>query len=111
MTELEKFQMYDDRVLVLPVEAAEKTRSGIIIPETAKEMPARGVVIKNGPGLKDVPARTIVGTTLIYSKYAGSDIELDDTKYKVIRESDVIGYLQPDENAAEDVSHRFPEDL
>ena len=66
-----------DRVIVKPAKAEEKTAGGIIIPDTAKEKPQRGTVIAAGPGKKDEPVTVKEGDTVLYGKYAGTDISID----------------------------------
>jgi chaperonin GroES len=90
-----KLKPLDDRIVVEPVEAEEKTAGGIVLPDTAKEKPQRGKVLAVGPGkLLDNGQRgeisVAVGDEVIYGKYAGSDIELDGRDIKILRESDVL---------------------
>ncbi len=90
-----KLKPLDDRIVVEPVEAEEKTAGGIVMPDTAKEKPQRGKVLAVGPGkLLDNGQRgeisVAVGDEVIYGKYAGSDIELDGRDIKILRESDVL---------------------
>jgi len=85
----------DDRVVVQPVEAEEKTAGGLYLPDTAKEKPQRGTVIAIGPGKtldsgERAPMSVIIGDEVIYGKYSGSDIEVDGHEVKIIRESDVL---------------------
>jgi chaperonin GroES len=85
----------DDRIVVQPVEAEEKTAGGLYLPDTAKEKPQRGTVIAVGPGkLLDSGSRAAlsvaVGDEVIYGKYSGSDIEVDGQEVKILRESDVL---------------------
>jgi chaperonin GroES len=85
----------DDRIVVEPVEAEEVTSGGIVLPDTAKEKPQRGTVLAVGPGkLLDNGKRgelsVAVGDEVIYGKYSGSDIEIDDRDIKILRESDVL---------------------
>ena len=82
-----------DRVLVLPAPAEEKTIGGIIIPDTAKEKPLKGEVIAVGNGTKDEEMILKVGDTVLYGKYAGTEIELAGTKYLIMRQSDVLAVL------------------
>ncbi|MCQ2110978.1 MAG: co-chaperone GroES [Bacteroidaceae bacterium] len=82
-----------DRVLVLPAAAEEKTIGGIIIPDTAKEKPLKGEVIAAGEGTKDEKMELKKGDTVLYGKYAGTEIELDGTKYLIMRQSDVLAIL------------------
>jgi chaperonin GroES len=85
----------DDRVVVEPVEAEEVTAGGIVLPDTAKEKPQRGTVLAIGPGkLLDNGQRgklsVAVGDEVIYGKYTGSEIEVDDREVKIVRESDIL---------------------
>ena len=85
-----------DRVLILPAPAEEKTIGGIIIPDTAKEKPLRplrGEVIAAGNGTKDEEMVLKAGDHVLYGKYAGTEIELDGTKYLIMRQSDVLAIL------------------
>ena len=82
-----------DRVLILPAPAEEKTIGGIIIPDTAKEKPLRGEVIAAGNGTKDEEMVLKAGDNVLYGKYAGTEIELDGTKYLIMRQSDVLAVL------------------
>ena len=76
-----------DRVLIEPTAAEEKTLSGIIIPDTAKEKPLRGKVLAAGQGTKDDPMILKAGDEVLYGKYAGTEIELEGTKYLIMRQS------------------------
>ncbi len=82
-----------DRVLIEAAPAEEKTASGIIIPDTAKEKPLRGTVIAVGPGKKDEPMTLKAGDMVLYGQYAGTEIKLDGTTYLIMRESDIYGLL------------------
>ena len=82
-----------DRVLILPAPAEEKTIGGIIIPDTAKEKPLKGEVIAAGNGTKDEEMELKAGDHVLYGKYAGTEIELDGTKYLIMRQSDVLAVL------------------
>lgn len=79
-----------DRVLVQPAEAEEKTASGIIIPDTAKEKPMRGTVIAVGPGKKDEPTTVKVGDTVLYGKYSGTEIQVEGIDYLMMKEADIF---------------------
>lgn len=84
-----------DRVLVKPIEKEEKTKSGIYIPDTAKEKPQEGKVLAVGPGKmsddgKLIPMNLKVGDTVIYSKYGGTEIKVDDDELIILRESDIL---------------------
>lgn len=82
-----------DRVLVLPAPVEEKTVGGIIIPDTAKEKPLKGEVIAAGNGTKDEEMVLKVGDHVLYGKYAGTEVEIDGTKYLIMRQSDVLAVL------------------
>ena len=82
-----------DRVLVEPLEAETKTASGIIIPDTAKEKPQKGTVVAVGPGTKDEPLTVKVGDTVLYGKYAGTELKLERTEYLMMRESDILAII------------------
>ncbi len=82
-----------DRVLVQAAPAEEKTASGIIIPDTAKEKPQRGTIIAVGNGKKDEPLTVKVGDTVIYGQYSGTEIKIDGGTYLIMRESDIFGVV------------------
>lgn len=82
-----------DRVLVEPAAAEEKTASGIIIPDTAKEKPQRGVVIAAGNGKKDEPLTVKTGDTILYGKYAGTEITVEGKDFLIMRESDIFAVI------------------
>ena len=82
-----------DRVLVKPAAAEEKTASGIIIPDSAKEKPLRGEILAIGNGTKDEEMVVKVGDTVLYGKYAGTELELDGEKYLIMRQSDVLAIV------------------
>ena len=82
-----------DRVLVLPEAAEETTASGIIIPDTAKEKPMRGTIIAVGNGTKKQPMTVKAGNTVLYGKYAGTEITVNDIEYLIMRESDIFAIV------------------
>lgn len=82
-----------DRVLVEPAPAEEKTAGGIIIPDTAKEKPVRGKVVAVGNGKKDEPVTVKAGDTVLYGKYAGTEIQIDGKEYLIMRESDIYAII------------------
>jgi chaperonin GroES len=82
-----------DRVLVEAAPAEEKTAFGIIIPDTAKEKPQRGKVVAAGPGKKDEPMSVKVGDTILYGKYAGTEITVEGQEYLIMRESDIFAII------------------
>lgn len=82
-----------DRVLIEPAAAEEKTIGGIIIPDTAKEKPLQGKVVATGNGTKDEEMVVKEGDTVLYGKYAGTELEYDGKKYLVMRQSDILVIL------------------
>ncbi|MFT4070307.1 MAG: co-chaperone GroES [Dysgonamonadaceae bacterium] len=82
-----------DRVLIKPAAAEEKTVSGIIIPDTAKEKPLKGEVVAVGGGTKDEAMVLKAGDQVLFGKYAGTEIEWDSVKYLIMRQSDVLATL------------------
>ena len=94
-----KLKPLQDRVIVKQSEAEEKTKSGILLPDTAKEKPTKGKVIAVGPGKLDDKGRPMeiglrVGDTVYYGKYSGTDVEINSEKFVILRESDVLGVLE-----------------
>jgi chaperonin GroES len=90
-----KIRPLDDRVVVEPLEAEEKTAGGILLPDTAKQKPQRGRVVAVGPGkLLDSGQRAalavVPGDEVIYGRYAGSDIQVERKEIKILRESDIL---------------------
>ena len=83
-----------DRVLILPAPAEEKTIGGIIIPDTAKEKPLKGEVVAAGNGTKDEEMILMVGDTVWYGKYAGTELEFEGKKYLMMRQSDVLAVVE-----------------
>jgi chaperonin GroES len=83
-----------DRVLILPAPAEEKTIGGIIIPDTAKEKPLQGEVVATGKGTKDEEMILKVGDTVLYGKYAGTELEFEGVKYLMMRQSDVLAVVE-----------------
>jgi len=82
-----------DRVIVKAAAAEEKTAGGIIIPDTAKEKPQRGVVVAAGPGKKDEPVTVKAGDNVLYGKYAGTEITVEGNEYLIMRESDILAIV------------------
>jgi chaperonin GroES len=87
-----------DRILVKPMEAEEKTSSGIIIPDTAKEKPMKGEIVAVGSGKvtedgKNIPMELKVGDKVLYGKYSGTEITVDGNEYLIMRESDVYAII------------------
>lgn len=82
-----------NKVIVEPVEAEEKTASGIIIPDSAKEKPQKGIVIATGKGKNEEPMEVKAGDTVLFGKYSGTEITIDDKKYLVMNQSDILVIL------------------
>lgn len=82
-----------DRVLVEAAAAEEKTATGIIIPDTAKEKPQRGKIVAVGNGKKEEPMTVKVGDEVLYGKYAGTEITIEGKEYLIMRESDIFAIL------------------
>ncbi|MCD4679482.1 MAG: co-chaperone GroES [Bacteroidales bacterium] len=82
-----------DRVLIQPADVEEKTVGGIIIPDTAKEKPQRGQVVAVGEGKKDEPLTVKIGDSVLYGKYAGTEITIEGEDYLIMRESDVVAII------------------
>ena len=87
------FKPIADRVLIEPAAADETTASGIIIPDSAKEKPQRGVVVAIGPGKKDEPTTVKVGETVLYGKFSGTELSIDGKDYMIMREADILGTI------------------
>jgi len=82
-----------DRIVIEPAAAEEKTAGGIIIPDTAKEKPQKGLVVAVGPGKKDEPVTLKTGDKVLYGKYAGTEILIDGKEYLIMRESDIFAII------------------
>lgn len=82
-----------DRVVIRPAQAEEKTASGIIIPDTAKEKPQRGEVLAAGAGKPDEPMTLKVGDNVLYGKYSGTELTVDGEDVLIMRESDVFAII------------------
>jgi chaperonin GroES len=94
-----KLKPLQDRVIVKQSEAEEKTKSGILLPDTAKEKPTKGKVVAVGPGKLDDNGKAMeiglrVGDVVYYGKYSGTDVEIDGEKLVILREADVLGVLE-----------------
>jgi len=94
-----KIRPLNDRILVKRLEEEEKTKGGIIIPDSAKEKPAEGEVVAVGPGKTNdkgdvVHMQLKVGDRVLFSKYGGTDVKLDGEDYLIMREDDVLGVLE-----------------
>ena len=88
-----KIKPLADRVLIKPASAEEKTVSGIIIPDSAKEKPLKGEVVAVGNGTKDEDMVVKAGNTVLYGKYAGTEIEWDGESYLIMRQSDILAII------------------
>jgi chaperonin GroES len=91
-----KFRPLHDRVLIKVLDSEEKTKGGIIIPDTAKEKPQEGEVVAVGPGAKTEDGKTVkmdvkVGDKVIFGKWSGTEIKIDDIEYSIMKESDIMG--------------------
>ena len=87
-----------DRVVVEPVEQEEMTASGLVLPETAKEKPQKGVVMAAGPGARDDEGKRVgldvsVGETVLFAKYAGTEFKVDGKKLLILKESDLLAIV------------------
>ena len=94
-----KLKPLGDRVVIEPIERDEVTASGIYVPETAKEKPQEGKVMAVGPGRRDedgeyIPMDVAVGDRVLYAKYAGTEVKLEDKKYLILKESDILAILE-----------------
>ena len=90
-----KLQPLADRLVVKPIEAEEKTKAGIYLPDTAKEKPQEGEVVAVGPGRLSDDGKRIamdvkVGDIVVYARYGGTEIKIDDEEYMILRESDIL---------------------
>ncbi|HEY4720255.1 MAG TPA: co-chaperone GroES [Anaerolineae bacterium] len=88
-----------DRLVVEPMEKEEKTASGIILPETAKEKPQEGTVLAAGPGRTDddgkrIPMDVKTGDVVLYAKYAGTEVKIEDKKLLILKESDILAIVE-----------------
>ncbi len=93
------FRPLGDRVLIKPTEEAEKTKGGIIIPDTAKEKPQKGEVISAGPGARDEtgkiqPLDVKAGDRILFGKWSGSEVQIDGDDLMIMKESDILGVLE-----------------
>lgn len=88
-----KIQPLADRVLVAPLAAETTTASGLIIPDSAKEKPSKGTVVAVGKGTKDEAMTVKVGDTVLYGKYAGTELKLEGEDYLIMRESDIFAII------------------
>ncbi len=93
-----KFRPLHDRVVIEPMEQEEKTAGGIIVPDTAQEKPVQGKVVAVGPGARNEdgtlqPPDVKKGDTILYGKYSGTEVKIDDKELLIMRESDIMGVL------------------
>jgi len=94
-----KFRPLQDRVLIKALDTEERTKGGIIIPDTAKEKPIQGKVMAAGPGARDesgklVPMGVKVGDKVIYGKWSGTEVKIDGEDLLIVKESDIMGIVQ-----------------
>jgi len=94
-----KLRPLQDRVIVKQSEAEEKTASGIVLPDSAKEKPTKGKVVAAGPGKLDDKGQAMAlnvkaGDTVYYGKYSGTDVEVNGEKFVILRENDILGVLE-----------------
>lgn len=94
-----KMKPLADRVIIKPLEAEEKTKGGIILPDTAKEKPVEGTIVAAGPGRKTDDGKVIamdvkVGDTVLYGKYSGTDVTIEGEEYLIMRESDIFAIVK-----------------
>ena len=82
-----------DRVVIEPKEAETKTAAGLYIPDTAKENPQQGTVVAAGPGKKDEEMEVKVGDVVLYGKYSGTEVTVDDKKYLIMKQSDILAII------------------
>ena len=93
-----KLKPLADRLVVEPTEQEDVTASGIYVPDTAKEKPQEGTVVAIGPGRRDddgdrIPMDVAEGDKVLYAKYAGTEVKLEDNKYLILKESDILAIL------------------
>ncbi|GBD20504.1 10 kDa chaperonin [bacterium HR28] len=93
-----KIRPLGDRVVVKPIQREEVTKSGIVLPDTAKEKPQRGQVVAVGPGRmtddgKRLPMEVKVGDEVLFAKYAGTELKIDDEEYLILSEKDILAVL------------------
>lgn len=83
-----------DRVVLKQLEAEEKTKSGIVLPGQAQEKPQQAEVVAVGPGTEEVKMEVAVGDQVIYSKYAGTDVKLEDAEYIIVKQNDILAVVK-----------------
>ena len=94
-----KIRPLNDRILVVREEEEKKTKGGILIPDSAKEKPIRGTVVSVGPGKRDekgkrIPMDVKEGDTVLFAKYAGTEIKIEDVEHLFMKEDDILGIIQ-----------------
>ena len=94
-----KFRPLQDRVVVKALDGEERTKGGIIIPDTAKEKPMQGKVVAVGPGARDesgkiLPMGVKVGDKVLYGKWSGTEVKIDGDELLIVKESDILGVIQ-----------------
>lgn len=94
-----KFRPLHDRVVVKRIDSEEKTKGGIIIPDTAKEKPQEGEVVAVGPGARDESGKLVAldvkkGDRVLFGKWSGTEVKLDGVEYLIMKESDIMGVIQ-----------------
>lgn len=82
-----------DRVVIEPQEAQTRTAAGLYIPDSAKEKPQQGIVVAVGPGKADEPMEVKLGDTVLYGKYAGVELTVEDKKYLIVKQSDILAVI------------------
>jgi chaperonin GroES len=93
-----RFRPLHDRVVIEPMDREEKTSGGIIVPDTAQEKPMRGKVLVTGPGARDedgalLPMEVKKGDNVLYGKYSGTEVKIDDNEVVIMREGDIMGVI------------------
>jgi chaperonin GroES len=93
-----KIKPLGDRIVVKPMEAEEKTKGGIILPDTVKEKPVEGTIVAAGPGRKSDDGKTVemevkVGEKILYGKYSGTEVTIEGEEYLIMRESDIFAIV------------------
>jgi chaperonin GroES len=99
MREIMRFRPLHDRVVIRRVESEERTKGGIIIPDTAKEKPQEGEVVAVGPGARDEtgklqPLDVKAGDRVLFGKWSGTEVRIDDEEYLIMKESDILGVIE-----------------
>ena len=92
-------QPLGDRVVIKPLKAEERTKGGIILPDTAKEKPQEGEILAVGPGRRDdtgklIPMDVKKGDSILYAKYAGTEVKIEDKKLLILKESDILAIVE-----------------